>query len=276
MPTTAQKFEKHININNSGETALDVLATECTLSRQQLKQAMQKGCVWLTHAKYTQRIRRAKKILAVGDELHIYYNSDVLSQQPLPAQIISDCGAYSVWYKPYGMYSQGSKWGDHCTINRFIEQQTERPAFIVHRLDRAATGLMLIAHKKTTAAQLSSLFEKRQLDKKYQAVVHGYFPEQVKLDRDIDNKSALSVAKLLSYNGVVDQSLVEVKIETGRKHQIRIHLSSAGFPIVGDRLHGISQDEQNLQLCSYYLKFACPIEHTDKEFTLSTDLMPDT
>ncbi len=54
---------------------------------------------------------------------------------------------------PYGMLSQGSKWSDHCTIARFAQQHLtpERPVFIVHRLDRAATGLILIAHSKKTS-----------------------------------------------------------------------------------------------------------------------------
>jgi len=273
MSNQTTNFEKHISVEEPLK-ALDVLSDACDLSKQQLKLAMQKGCVWLTHGKYTQRIRRAKKSLVGGDTLHIYYNTDVLNRQPDPALLVTDCGDYSVWYKPYGMYSQGSKWGDHCTINRYVEQHTDRPAFIVHRLDRAATGLMLIAHKKTTAALLANLFEKRLLDKKYRAIVHGNFPKQLTLDKPIDEKPALSIATQSDYNQQQDRSLITIKIESGRKHQIRLHLSTAGFPIVGDRLYGNGQIEENLQLCSYYLKFSCPVEHQDKEFILDKNFQP--
>ena len=100
---------------------------------------------------------------------------------PVPqALLIEDLIDYSVWYKPYGMLSQGSKWSDHCTIARFAQKNlsNERPAFIVHRLDRAATGLILIAHSKKAAKALSSLFENRtiesnSLEKFYQIIVHG-------------------------------------------------------------------------------------------------------
>ena len=64
----------------------------------------------------------------------------------------------SIWYKPYGIYCQGSKWGDHHTIHRMAEQQLQRPCFIVHRLDRATTGLVIVAHKKKIAAALAALF----------------------------------------------------------------------------------------------------------------------
>lgn len=269
------KFEKHLCIDHTDKTAVDVLEESTELTRQAIKQTMTKGAVWLTRNKHTQRIRRADKPLNVGDELHLYYDQDVLNEQPPAATLIADEGIYSIWYKPCGMLSQGSRWGDHCTINRWAEKTLEpqRPAFIVHRLDRAATGLMIIAHQKKVAAYFSTLFQARDIEKKYQAIVEGLFPDALTLSAEIDNKPACSHARRLAYNPEMQQSLVEITIETGRKHQIRRHLSEAGFPILGDRLYGQSQEPQtDLCLTSCYLSFISPGDQSQKHYRLPDDL----
>jgi tRNA pseudouridine32 synthase / 23S rRNA pseudouridine746 synthase len=265
------KFEKHIEINDQKKSAVDILSAETDLSKQAIKQTMQKGAVWLTRGQSTKRIRRAKKILQEDDELHIYYDEGVLSQQPAEPCLISDEGEYSVWHKPYGMYSQGSKWGDHCTINRWVENnlQPQRPAFIVHRLDRAANGLILLAHKKSMAARLSKMFKDREIEKRYRVVVQGHFYETTKtINTDVDDKSACSHFNLIEYDEMNDRSLLEVLIDSGRKHQIRVHLSSIGFPVIGDRLYGEASEDDDLQLTAYKLRFICPVDATEKEFIL--------
>ena len=259
-------FEKHIQIEAGSKPAVDLLAEATGFSKQRIKQIMQKGAVWVTPAagseKNAQRLRRAKKVLQPGDILHLYYDEKVLAEEPGTPELIADEGAYSVWYKPYGMRSQGSKWGDHCTIVRWVETHLEpqRSAFIVHRLDRAATGLIIIAHKKSTAAQFSRMFEKREIEKRYRVIVEGKFPETPQpftLDQPIDERSAISHATLLEYDKTQNRSLLEVNIESGRKHQIRRHLAEAGFPVVGDRLYGKASDgdKQNLQLTACFLSF---------------------
>ena len=208
----------------------------------------------------------------------------MLSQQPNEALLIEDCTDYSVWYKPYGMLSQGSKWSDHCTIARWAQTHLtpERAAFIVHRLDRAATGLILIAHSKKAVRALSAMFEKHDLEKIYHIIIHGDHrlrPQPDTLTSDVDGKSASSHFTQLGYDENNNASLVRVKIDTGRKHQIRIHASSIDMPVVGDRLHGklgsindeISDD---LQLCAVSLRFICPLTAEQRVFKLPEHLMP--
>ncbi|MCJ8302944.1 RNA pseudouridine synthase [Shewanella sp.] len=282
MPqTTKNVLESHLTVNSLELDAASLLAAETELSKQQIKQAMNKGAVWLTRGKQTQRLRRAKRALKLGDELHLYYNQQVLAHRVDAAELIFDGGQYSIWYKPYGMLCQGSKWGDHTTINRYAETHLspDRPAFIIHRLDRAATGLVLIGHSKKTTAALAKLFELRQLEKYYQVIVEGQFNlgelESVTIETDVDDKPARSHAKLLQYDAARGRSLVQVKIESGRKHQIRIHMASIGYPVVGDRLHGVAKEhEMNLQLTSCYLKFTCPITDEIKAFELPERLRP--
>lgn len=263
--------EYHIPVTENGAIAVDYLQQASGISKQKLKQIMQKGCVWLEQSankQFIQRLRRAKKVLKAGDILHFYYDPAVLSSEPEAAELVSDRGDYSVWNKPSGMLSQGSKWGDHCTTYRWAEKHLvpERPAFIVHRLDRAASGLIILAHKKTTAAAFSKLFEHRQIEKHYQVLVEGDFTqaltngEAVKTIRDeIDGKSACSHVALLSFDAETKRSLLDVNIETGRKHQIRKHLVGIGYPVVGDRLYGEGEHTIDLQLTAASLKFVCPV-----------------
>ncbi|MBW8182351.1 RluA family pseudouridine synthase [Shewanella nanhaiensis] len=281
MSPTLSKIECHINVDSCEANAASLLADKSGLSKQQIKQAMTKGAVWHSRKHNTSRLRRGKRSLKVGDELHLYYNQEVLEHQVADAELIADMGQYSLWYKPYGMLCQGSKWGDHTTINRYAETHLtpDRPAFIVHRLDRAATGLVLIGHSKSITAALAKLFELRELDKYYQVIVEGQFnsgrEEVVTVDSDVDNKTACSHAKLLEYDAKQNRSLVQVKIDSGRKHQIRIHMASLGHPVVGDRLHGIASDSDiNLQLTSCYLKFPCPATGEINEFELPERLRP--
>jgi len=259
-------FEKHLKVESDLVAAVDLLAEATGFSKQHIKQIMQKGAVWVTPAsgsdKNAQHLRRAKKVLHRGDELHLYYDEKILAEVPAVPELIADEGDYSVWYKPYGLRSQGSKWGDHCTISRWVETHLEpqRPAFIVHRLDRAATGLIIIAHKKSTAAQFSYLFATRKIEKRYRVVVQGKFPESPQpfmMSQAIDGRASVSHAAFLEYDAAQDRSLLEMHIETGRKHQIRKHLAEAGYPVVGDRLHGDAKEteKQNLQLTACYLTF---------------------
>ena len=272
-----ERNEYHIDITDDAVSPVELLAYESGLSKQKIKQAMQKGAVWITDNKGTHRLRRKSKKLHSGTTLHFYFDPAVLDGTIDDALLIVDEGDYSVWYKPRGMLSQGSKWGDHCAINRWVEQHLEpqRPAFIVHRLDRFASGLILIAHKKKTAIALSELFQKKKINKKYKVIVHGSFPdESVTFRNEIDNKPAISQVSLLHYDKKNNKSLIQVDIETGRKHQIRIHLSEAGYPVVGDRLFGNSEEDTDLQLTAFKLSFPSPIDGTEKNYILDESLQP--
>ncbi len=223
---------------------------------------MQKGAVWLTRQGSTQRLRRASRLLNAGDELHLYYDPQVLNQPLRAPQLIADEGDYSVWNKPCGMLCQGSKYGDHTTLYRWAEIQLapERPAFIVHRLDRATRGLILLAHNKRTAQQLSAMFAARQVDKRYRALVKGVLQLDDRLvDTPVAGKSARSRMTTLAIDTEHNRSLIEIRLETGRKHQIRVHLLSLDHPILGDRLYGNgAEDGCDLQLQSCYLGLQFP------------------
>ena len=257
-----EHFELHIKANAAGQTALDLLAENAPVSKQKIKKAMQNGAAWLESSNGIHRLRRAKKQLGENDTVHLYYDAAIQGSAPAAAELIADEGEYSIWHKPYGMYSQGSKWGDHCTIYRWAEQHSkpQRPAFTVHRLDRAASGLMILAHTKKMAQVFSEMFKNRKIHKQYRASVVGglggiELPHTI--ETTIDDKPAVST--IVSLQEQDRNTTVTIEIETGRKHQIRRHLSGMGFPIIGDRLYGSDESEDNLKLQAVTLEFICPI-----------------
>jgi tRNA pseudouridine32 synthase/23S rRNA pseudouridine746 synthase len=267
-------LEAHVLIESPEDSSVDLLQQSTGLSKQRIKHAMTQGAVWITRGRSTQRLRRAKRALRVGDEIHLYYDARILAEIPPEPTLIADVGGYSVWSKPCGLRSQGSKWGDHCTLVRWAERhlQPQRSAFTVHRLDRAANGLMLVAHSRSIAAALSALFQKREIEKRYRALVAGDFSEQpdpIRLERPIDGRKATSEFSLLQVIDDGSRSLVDVRIETGRKHQIRRHLAELGYPIIGDRLYGVGEEDGvDLQLTAYLLAFRCPVNDERVQYRL--------
>lgn len=277
----SQEFHINIHGNMTNEKVTQLLAKASGLSLQQTKQAMQKGAVWLESQQGIRRIRRADTTLRENNTLHFYYAPDVLSITPPTPILIADEHDYSVWYKHTGMLCQGSKWSDHCTINRWIETQQpfeiqpQRNCFIVHRLDKAACGLVLIAHTKHATQKLAQCFEHKTIDKHYRVIVHGDVGEKEKIiEHPIDNKPATTIVKKITFDAHRQYSLLDVDIKTGRKHQIRIHMRQLGHPVVGDRLHGDAQNTApDLQLQAFSLRFTCPMTQQQKHYQCPNDLV---
>jgi|AZIH01.1.fsa_nt_gi tRNA pseudouridine32 synthase/23S rRNA pseudouridine746 synthase len=252
--------------------AVDALSEASELSRQKIKDAMTKGACWWTHKGKQLRLRRATKELRAGVRLQLYYDEKVLTRKPEDPVLLEDKGRYTVWLKPHGMLAQGSQWGDHCSLLRVAEIRLDRPCHLIHRLDADAAGLMLIAHDPKAAGALSQCFSARTMTKHYRARVTGVINTQDQLvDAPVEGKLATSRVTTLGTNETDQTSLVQVSIETGRKHQIRRHLAGLGHPIVGDRLYGRPAPVP-LQLLAFYLEFDCPLSKQRVTFRVPDEL----
>ena len=255
--------EFKVVVSDTTRDARDLLVEASALPANRVSDAMASGAVWLRTRHGIRRLRRRSATLSEGDELFLNYDEAVLAQTTAAAKLIKDGGRWSIWRKPPGMRSQGSRWGDHTTLGRYAEthMKPQRESFLVHRLDLAASGLMLLAHDKKAAANLSGQFAARTVGKRYHAIVHGKFPgsqnPQEYID-SIDGKAAETRASRISYDPGSKRSVLLVAITTGRKHQIRRHLADAGYPIVGDRLYGTKDDTEDLCLTASYLAFDDP------------------
>lgn len=244
--------------------AVDFLSEKTGLSKAKIKDAMNKGACWWVLKGKQQRLRRATKTLHKGSRIQLYYDENVLTRPAEEARLVANFGDYSAWFKPHGMLSQGSQWGDHCSLLRAVEIELATTPYLIHRLDADAAGLMLVAHTGQAAAKLSALFQGRELRKEYRAWVTGKIELSQTINQPIDGKEAVSHVQLREYDEEKDTSLVDVIIETGRKHQIRKHLSSIGHPILNDRLYG-KAGKQPLQLLAYRLMFTCPLSRRPVE-----------
>ncbi|WP_372965452.1 pseudouridine synthase family protein [Marinobacter sp.] len=251
---------------DSAQTAVDALAEGSELSKQRIKDAMAKGACWWTQKGKKVRLRKAKRELKPGTRIELFYDDQVLSKVPEPPILVQDFRSYSVWFKPHGLLSQGSQWGDHCSLLRLAEVKLNRPCFLIHRLDGDAAGLMLVAHDGKAAGALSQMFSGRSVTKIYQAKVAGRLEaEDLQVDAALDGKESVSRVTTLSFDEEANATLVKVAIETGRKHQIRRHLAGIGHPIIGDRLYGQASPE-GLQLEAVYLAFDCPLLKRSQAF----------
>jgi tRNA pseudouridine32 synthase/23S rRNA pseudouridine746 synthase len=246
-------------------TACDFLAAYTSLSKSRIKDAMTKGAVWLKSPhRRQQRLRRATAGVMPGDILSIYYNPTLLAITPPTAEPIGDQIRFSVWFKPAGLMSQGTKYGDHCSLLRQVElfYRPKRSAFLIQRLDREASGLVLLAHDRASAARLSRLFQDRQVIKRYSARVLGNLSAtllQGKIDLKLEGKKAETEFTVDSYDPVTDTSQVQIMIRTGRKHQIRRHFEMIGHPVMGDPRYGQgNKNKQGMQLVATALELECP------------------
>lgn len=134
----------------------------------------------------------------------------------------------------------------------------------IHRLDNQTSGLLIIAKTAMTCQNLGQQFEKKDINKTYHAIVIGTPETKGKISTYISEKEAITEYKVLTtINSIKNEtlSLLELSPKTGRTHQLRIHLSEVGFPILGDKLYGkegLILKRKGLFLCSTGLNFTHP------------------
>jgi tRNA pseudouridine32 synthase/23S rRNA pseudouridine746 synthase len=252
-------------------TACDLLARLTGLSKGRIKDCMSKGGVWLFRpGRSASRLRRATAAVNPGERLEIGYDPDLLAIVPEAPELIFRHARYSVWNKPAGVLSQGTRFADHCAMIRLCRGELGVRAEMhpVHRLDREARGLMLLAHDKAATARLSELFRRGKVRKEYMAVVRGTSDwTELTVAGPLDGKESRSLFRVVAREA--DTALVAARIETGRKHQIRRHLAGLGLPILGDPRYGRGNAwPAGLQLVAVSLSLTCPFTNAVRSWNL--------
>jgi tRNA pseudouridine32 synthase/23S rRNA pseudouridine746 synthase len=244
-------------------TACDFLAVKTSISKSKIKHAMIKGAVWIRKGtRKRERLRKATAQLSPGDYIELYYDETILSIEPPRAVCLYDEKRYSVWYKPPGLMTQGTMYGDHCSLIRQAETgfTRRRKAFPVHRLDREAVGLVLVAHTKDAAAKLSRLFRNNKIEKHYRIEVLGNMKgKNGTITLPLDGKEALTDYVVETHNSIKNTTTLTVTIGTGRLHQIRRHFNMIGYPVMGDPRYGRgNKNTEGLKVAATGLKFTSP------------------
>jgi 23S rRNA pseudouridine1911/1915/1917 synthase len=141
-----------------------------------------------------------------------------------------------------------------------LKYQFGRDANIAHRIDQETSGLVLCARNKISEREIKMMFQEREMKKKYLAMVHGEFKEEMCVEApllrfqdesaivrmvvkvDDSGKQSKTEFKPLKYFSDLDMTLVECSPYTGRQHQIRVHLFHVKHPIVGDPIYGQTEE----------------------------------
>ncbi|MCB9640025.1 MAG: RluA family pseudouridine synthase [Myxococcales bacterium] len=145
-------------------------------------------------------------------------------------------------YKPSALLVHRGIGRDRVTLTDLLRKRTKQTVYLAHRLDRATSGIILVARHKEAAQRLNQLFMQRQLHKHYVALVRGVAPELGLLDRPLTRvDGGPRVASFTAFRRLASgphRSIVEAVPFTGRLHQLRRHLGGANHPIIGDRKRG--------------------------------------
>jgi 23S rRNA pseudouridine1911/1915/1917 synthase len=182
-----------------------------------------------------------------------------LAPEPLALTVLHDDADIAVVDKPAGLVvhpGAGHRTGTlvHALLHHLSGLSgiggAERPG-IVHRLDRGTSGVMVIAKHDRAHRELSRQFREREVGKTYVALVWGSAPADLTMDRPIGRdprhrqrmssrarRGRDAVTSIVHAERLDGVTLIQVAIGTGRTHQIRVHLSEAGYPVVGDAIYG--------------------------------------
>jgi len=193
-----------------------------------------------------------------------------------PLKVIFEDEYLAVIHKPAGILVSGNSFK---TIANALSQNLKISssddvtiAQPVHRLDYATTGVLLVGKTSSSIRVLNKMFEDKKIIKKYYAVTIGKMKNSGEITSDIDGKKSQSSYTLLE--SVKSErfgklNLVKLELKTGRRHQLRKHLSSIGNPILGDKEYGIKNlilNGKGLYLHAYSLEFIHPFSNEKMYF----------
>ena len=220
-------------------TVNDVIATSATLINGG-------ECISLT---IPREIRTNKNLVF---QLKVLFEDDYLAVVHKPAGILVSGNSFKTIANALAQNIQQSK---------LTDATKPQP---VHRLDYATTGILLVGKTSSSIRTLNSMFEDKKVEKTYYAITIGEMNDCGKITSEIDGKKSQSNYKLIesvSSKRFDILNLVKLIPQTGRRHQLRIHLSSINNPILGDAAYGIENlilNGKGLYLHAYSLKFIHP------------------
>ena len=196
-----------------------------------------------------------------------------------PLKVLFEDDYLAVIHKPAGILVSGNSFKTIANALAQNIQQSDLPDATkpqpVHRLDYATTGVLLVGKTSSSIRALNRMFEDKKVEKIYYAVIIGEMSNQGKITSEIDGKKSQSNYKLLesvSSKRFGKLNLVKLKLQTGRRHQLRKHLSSIDNPILGDEAYGIENlilKGKGLYLHAYSLSFIHPF--TNKQVCLKDE-----
>ena len=283
----------YIKDNAIGERIDSYLAKDTEHSRANIQRLIEEEKILVNNSK----VKVSYKIQQ-GDEIKIQDDQPKeisLKVQEIPLEILYEDKDIIVVNKAKGMVVHPANGNPDGTLVNAVMSICKdslsgiggeiRPG-IVHRLDKDTSGVIVIAKNDKAHINMSEQIKNHEVEKTYIALVRGFVKESeatinMPIGRSTKDRKKMAVTKegksAITHFKVIERfgnyTLLEVKIETGRTHQIRVHLTEIGYPIVGDTVYSNGKNEWNIQgqcLHAKSLKFKHPI--TGKEMFIEAPL----
>ncbi len=272
---------KEFNITIDDPSLVDkrldlVLSEKTDLTRSHVKKYLENLTVNGKKEKLSYKCRNRDKIFFS----YIYEESEKILPENIPIDIVYEDDNYLIINKESGVVTHPAKGNWSGTLLNGVlglkkELSSPKEDYrmgIVHRLDKDTSGLIILAKNNSAHSYLQELFAKRKIKKYYKAIVKGFvtpsiFTIENMIGRDPKNRKKMAVVnskgkeaitKVKVMKRLKDYSYLLIKLETGRTHQIRVHLSNLKYPVLGDPIYGRKDkkyDDIKLCLQSFRLSF---------------------
>ena len=271
-----------IIVKKEGEL-LDYLYNNIDMPKKRIKQYLTHGAIFVNNTKTTKYNYR------ILPGMTIMIDTDSKNKKTLPFDILFEDDHIIVVNKPSGLLTistakEKEKTLYHIVREYLVSKDKNARVFIVHRLDKDTSGVVVLAKDEKTKNKLQENWNEYVSLREYVAVVHGRLNKEsdrivqklketktnlVYVSRDNDGKEAITNYKVIKENN--DYSMVSITLETGRKNQIRVAFNTLHHPIVGDKKYStIKDNESRLFLHANRLKMYYPEIRKDILFETST------
>lgn len=271
-----------ITVKKEGEL-LDYLYNNIDMPKKRIKQYLTHGAIFVNNTKTTKYNYR------ILPGMTIMIDTDSKNKKTLPFDILFEDDHIIVVNKPSSLLTiatvkEKEKTLYHIVREYLVSKDKNARVFIVHRLDKDTSGVVVLAKDEKTKNKLQENWNEYVSLREYVAVVHGRLNKEsdrivqklketktnlVYVSRDNDGKEAITNYKVIKEND--DYSMVSITLETGRKNQIRVAFNTLHHPIVGDKKYStIKDNESRLFLHANRLKMYYPEIRKDILFETST------
>lgn len=262
---------------------LEYLYKYLDMPKKKVKSYLVNGCIYVNNTKTT----KYDYELFEGMIIQI----ETKKKKSLPFDILYEDDYIIVVNKPGGLLTIATKSEKEKTLYHYVssylkEKNRKNRVFIVHRLDKETSGIVLFAKDEKTKNMLQKDWNNLVKLREYTAIVHGKMPKQkdrlvnklletktnlVYITNKTEGKEAITNYQVVKENA--KYSLLKINIETGRKNQIRVQLANIHHPIVGDHKYGEKDSFKRLYLHANKLKLFYPI--LKKDMVFKTDILED-